>query len=902
MRIVVLAICLALGLSACERSATTHTTNTSETVQTGNESGPETARLVGTATPEIATLNDAPLPDLSLAQLHRDDRGAYRWCDRAGEAGWQCDDTTVEYAITAQVAPTSVAPFLAQIYLHPEHVTEAFIHQVKRYDRAVWELRHACGGALIAPGWVVTAAHCFPNPNVDQKYGIRLGVQDIAYDAGHLYNVVEVIRRDPDKPSRDNDIALVRFDPTQSEATAVSFAQLMGMAPDLPGIIGARFEKDGTWLGAITNDGHYHVVDPVTLNTRLSIPFFRNIETLAEQNAVLTLEEGSAIQIIPMDGTTVQRIEFDGVTGAKLVDGGALLVGWSTETGEVKIFNRRTGERLREHIAEIRVDFVSEILNSPRLALGTHGGGIEVIDMFPAPEMSGTAISVALSQSIRPVGLLADNRRIVYEYRPTQTYYLHDTVDDVAVAAIESYGFPMTLSEGKTKIVRQFPEQLDILDAMSGVTVAQIPVFNAAAEIAVTFLDQDRLVLIQDRAGKFAEIWDLTTTARRAFLTPPSAVERIETATLFPDNDAVLVRTRQETVYQSATSEDVLVPERHRFYLSPQSHPSKMIPLLASHALAGLPVEFDGSYSVLRPSATDLIVWSEQGRSFYWDLSQCEPVATTCEATRAYEHDTRTKGVQLSKDAQHLIATMANGSIQVWPIAQEQDPITLYHGGDVRGVEWVDNGRQLMSYGLNGYLRFWDIETGKERARLDFADSVPDAQYNASPDYVVAQPDIGSDADAQTGPDPAPIVTYVDIDTTGEALKDGAPVRVFGWGRFEGFVGGQRSQQLREANLEVMSLAACSHSSRHSASRNDLHERVFCAHDVTRKTCVGDSGGPVIHGETLADAKLVGLTSWGSKYCVSDGMPGVYTRIASHAEWIKSVIQKDVATAEAVTE
>ena len=48
-------------------------------------------------------------------------------------------------------------------------------------------------------------------------------------------------------------------------------------------------------------------------------------------------------------------------------------------------------------------------------------------------------------------------------------------------------------------------------------------------------------------------------------------------------------------------------------------------------------------------------------------------------------------------------------------------------------------------------------------------------------------------------------------------------------------------------------------------------------------SCQGDSGGPLV-----ARNKLVGVVSWGIG-CAEDGFPGVYARVSSVRDWIKSV-------------
>ena len=58
-----------------------------------------------------------------------------------------------------------------------------------------------------------------------------------------------------------------------------------------------------------------------------------------------------------------------------------------------------------------------------------------------------------------------------------------------------------------------------------------------------------------------------------------------------------------------------------------------------------------------------------------------------------------------------------------------------------------------------------------------------------------------------------------------------------------------------------------------------------------RSSCNGDSGGPLIARELADDPWYqIGLVSFGTKNCGTD-VPSVYTKVAAHISWIKSILK-----------
>ncbi len=122
----------------------------------------------------------------------------------------------------------------------------------------------------------------------------------------------------------------------------------------------------------------------------------------------------------------------------------------------------------------------------------------------------------------------------------------------------------------------------------------------------------------------------------------------------------------------------------------------------------------------------------------------------------------------------------------------------------------------------------------------------------------------------------------------GPAPPAGTAVTVMGWGKTRPVAGFAPSAVLMQADLNVEDPALCM--SRLRAEPGQVHAKVLCAGAAGHKTCLGDSGGPVVFTNGRPNY-LVGVVSWGKTDCASDVMPGVYTRVGAYTQWIEDVLE-----------
>jgi hypothetical protein len=326
-----------------------------------------------------------------------------------------------------------------------------------------------------------------------------------------------------------------------------------------------------------------------------------------------------------------------------------------------------------------------------------------------------------------------------------------------------------------------------------------------------------------------------------------------------------------------------------------------------AHADANLSEQADGAS--LLTDGERLFTWTQYGTLRLWDVASGEELATMRqglpiervtffdqdrkalvadiagasvwnladgEELVRVDHLRRLEGSVLSADESRILSWSEDGTARVWDAASGEELHRTYHSGRVNGAMLLRDGTQVLSWSEDGSARITDVASGSEVMVFDVA-AFPAGSPLAPP--LRDRP-----------PQPAQ-VGYLRLATAADGPEPGESVDIYGWGKTAPIAGFVPYASLMRMELTAMDNAAC-------AAREDMgpvtdpdtgqpvervHANVFCAAHPQRKTCKGDSGGPVV---SYRNDVLLGVVSWGKSECGATGEPGVYTRVSHYRDWI----------------
>ena len=122
------------------------------------------------------------------------------------------------------------------------------------------------------------------------------------------------------------------------------------------------------------------------------------------------------------------------------------------------------------------------------------------------------------------------------------------------------------------------------------------------------------------------------------------------------------------------------------------------------------------------------------------------------------------------------------------------------------------------------------------------------------------------------------------ITAQGAPIPAGSDVLATGWGLLAENTESIPTE-LRQVTMKQQADAVCAK----AYGADFLVKSMSCASSPGKDTCQGDSGGPLLTKRNGAWV-LVGITSWGDG-CAEAGYPGISTRVASFATWIRQQIK-----------
>lgn len=792
--------------------------------------------------------------------------------DEAGER--RCDAPA--YSITSISVPRFAAPFQAQLIV-------SGLPDLATTSRPKWELQHLCGAALIAEDWVVTAAHCFNTDATDRGsdkiirpyrscasdesykpinpdlFSIRLDVGNISNEDAKSREIEAVYCKDYKIAPKAGDLALVKLKPEtraspEAEIAPVQYEEASSFVPPRPTapykFVGVS-RQHNTLIASrdISQNEHYSASSQVftwTLDTGEQTNWMSYVSghsTLLDTGGLLIIRGPEVLITPPKRGGAAKLFSAErAIIGAKLTRNGKTLLMWSGapeyDAGTIEVWDVKTG--IRQHLLEmppqISNDYFAPITDVEM------GRGRAIVAVRTNGETS-------LWRSLKH-GKASYTEPILGEF---QTYQ----------PVIEGWVLPKEEIR-PSPFISQNRETLIALNSI-GAALVRIDLKTGNSETLILpseFYDAE----LSERSNRIATIG----------IGPQYPDERM------PEYTLAGIKLQ---LWNATTAEQLLIHEhvgayrslgfskngKRLLFLNDQNQVSvwaSQTGRLIKTLTVDEAIELSGATFLDDTGRRLLANAKDDGVSFVWDLK------TPASPPVRIDHNLPITHIKISDDGRKVMTGSEFGNAAVWDTRTGDALGKVFQKGAVSDLALIDD-KTLMVSTDRGVINFWDLATEKRSMRFAEGSGPFDS------DALIEE-------ETETG--------YVLPVSSGDHEDVRDIVSVYGWGR-TGTEGDDKnpSAVLRMLGLRSIPKDLCSRLAK--VEPDTIDETFFCAFAPNRKTCVGDSGGPVLASSRRDEARLVGVVSGSNHNCDSDGTPGFYTNVGLYTEWITQTICEDPATA-----